>query len=345
MSNKSILNKIKIEFEEGLDKSEKNLEKLEKLKIAFLGRKSQLGQLLKTIKDLSPEEKKEFGILANKTKKEMENKINLAINRLKQQVDLEKEWIDVTAPGEKTEIGHLNLLSKTQREIERIFTSMSFEIADGPEIENEHYNFDALNIPKNHPARDLWDTFWFKDKSEKNEKLLLRTHTSNAQVRYMEKNKPPFQIIVPGKAYRYEATDANHEHSFCQFEALVVGETVNVANFKSIAQEFFTAFFQEEIKIRLRPSYFPFTEPGFEFDISCRVCQGKGCSTCSHTGWLEMGGCGMVNQRVFQAAGYEKNKYQGFAWGFGIERLAMMKYKVDDIRHFRSGDLRFVKQF
>jgi len=344
MSKKN-LEKIKKDFLEKFKKANNNLKKLEEARINFLGRKSDLSQLLKTIKNLSPEEKKEFGPLANETKKEIEQKILGAIDKLKQQVDLNKDWIDVTAPGKKIKIGHLNLLSKTQREIERIFTSMSFEIADGPEIENEWYNFDALNIPKNHPARDLWDTFWFKNKREKEEKLLLRTHTSNAQVRYMEKNKPPFQIIIPGKAYRYEATDANHEHSFCQFEALVVGDNVSVANFKSIAQEFFTAFFQEEIKIRLRPSYFPFTEPGFEFDISCRVCYGKGCATCSHTGWLEMGGCGMVNQRVFQAAGYEKNKYQGFAWGFGIERLAMMKYKVDNIKHFRSGDLRFIRQF
>jgi phenylalanyl-tRNA synthetase alpha chain len=343
--SKDILEKIKKDFLEKFKEAENKLEKLEKVRINFLGRKSELNQLLKGIKDLTPEEKKEFGPLANEVRKEIENQLLNKIENLKQQKDLEKEWIDVTAPGKKERVGSLNLLSKTQREIEKIFTSMSFEIADGPEIETEWYNFDALNIPKNHPARDLWDTFWFKNKNEKNEKLLLRTHTSNAQVRYMEKNKPPFQIIVPGKAYRYENTDANHEHSFCQFEALVVGDSVNVANFKSIAQEFFSAFFQEEIKIRLRPSYFPFTEPSFEFDISCQVCQGKGCSTCSHTGWLEMGGCGMVNQRVFESAGYEKDRYQGFAWGFGIERLAMMKYKVDDIRLFRSGDLRFVRQF
>ncbi len=343
--SKDILEKIKIDFDKEIQAVGSDLEKLEKLRIKFLSRKSELNQLLKGIKDLSSEEKKEFGPLANQTRKEIETQLTDLIEEIQQKKDLEKEWIDVTAPGKKEEIGHLNLLSKTQREIENIFTSMSFEIADGPEVENEWYNFDSLNIPKNHPARDLWDTFWMKNRNEKEEKLLLRTHTSNAQVRYMENNKPPFQIIVPGKAYRYESTDAHHEHSFCQFEALVVGDSVNVANFKSIAQEFFSAFFGEKMKIRLRPSYFPFTEPSFEFDISCKVCQGKGCPTCGHTGWLEMGGCGMVNQKVFQSAGYEKNKYQGFAWGFGVERLAMMKYKVDDIRNFRSGDLRFVKQF
>jgi len=343
--SKNNLEKIKKEFTEGLESAGNDLEKLEALRVQFLGRKSEFNKLLKGIKDLSPEEKKEFGPLANSARQEMDSGLNNLIEELQQKKDLEKDWIDVTAPGKKEGIGHLNLLTKTQRDIERIFTSMSFEIFDGPEVENEHYNFDALNIPKNHPARDLWDTFWLKKNQENQEKLLLRTHTSNSQVRYMEKNKPPFQVVVPGKAYRYEATDANHEHSFCQFEALVVGEDVNVANFKSIAQEFFSAFFEEEIKVRLRPSYFPFTEPSFEFDISCKVCHGEGCSTCSHTGWLEMGGCGMVNQRVFEAAGYEKNKYQGFAWGFGIERLAMMKHKINDIRYFRSGDLRFIKQF
>jgi phenylalanyl-tRNA synthetase alpha chain len=339
------LEKIKKEFEDKFSENKNSLENLEKLRIDFLGRKSNLNEILKGIKDLTSEEKKQIGPLANKTRKEIEEVLVNQIDKLKQQKDLEKEWIDVTVSRERTRIGSLNLLTKTQRDIEKIFTSMGFEVADGPEMENEWYNFDALNIPKDHPARDLWDTFWLKNTDEKGGRLLLRTHTSNAQVRYMEKNKPPFQIVVPGKAYRYEATDANHEHSFCQFEALVVGDEVNVANFKSIAQDFFTAFFQEEIKVRLRPSYFPFTEPSFEFDISCRVCQGQGCSTCSNTGWLEMGGCGMVNQRVFEAAGYPKDRYQGFAWGFGIERLAMMKHKVDDIRLFRSGDLRFIRQF
>lgn len=343
--SKEILGKIKIDFDNDLAQAGSDLEALEKLRIKFLSRKSELNQLLKGIKDLSPEEKKEFGPLANKTRKEIEDKLVGLIEKIQQEKNLEKDWIDVTAPGKKEEIGRLNLLTKIQREIETIFTAMNFEIADGPEVESEWYNFDALNIPKNHPARDLWDTFWLKNKNAKGEKMLLRTHTSNSQIHYMEKHKPPFKVIVPGKAYRYEATDPNHEHSFCQFEALVVGDSVSVANFKSIAKEFFSAFFEEEIEIRLRPSYFPFTEPSFEFDISCKVCHGKGCSTCSHTGWLEMGGCGMVNQKVFESAGYPKNKYQGFAWGFGIERLAMMKHKVNNIKHFRSGDLRFVKQF
>jgi phenylalanyl-tRNA synthetase alpha chain len=305
--------------------------------------------MLKELKDLSREEKKKIGPMANQVKKEIKEELESAIEKLRKEKDTASDWIDVTAPGKKPRLGHLNILSQTQKEIEKIFIHMGFEIADGPEIENEWYNFDALNIPPDHPARDLWDTFWFKQKTKlKNGResgLLARTHTSNAQVRYMEKNKPPFRIVVPGKVYRYEATDANHEHSFGQFEALVVGDEISVANFKDIAEKFFSAYFQKDISIRLRPSYFPFTEPSFEFDISCTVCGGKGCPTCKESGWLEVGGCGMVNQRVFEAAGYEKNKYQGFAWGFGTERLAMMKHKINDIRLFRSGDLRFIRQF
>ncbi|MFO7807414.1 MAG: phenylalanine--tRNA ligase subunit alpha [Candidatus Moraniibacteriota bacterium] len=343
------LKKIKEDFRKEFKGIGKDVSKLEDLRIKYLGRKSNFNQMLKELKDLSQEKKKELGPLANKVKQEIQAVIDDSLEKIKAQEEADKEWIDVTAPGENPPIGHLNILSKTQREIEKIFIHMGFEIADGPEIENEWYNFDALNIPADHPARDLWDTFWFKQKTKlkngKESKFLARTHTSNAQIHYMENNKPPFRIVVPGKAYRYEATDANHEHSFGQFEALVVGDDISVANFKDIAEKFFRAYFKQDIDVRLRPSYFPFTEPSFEFDISCTVCGGGGCPTCKESGWLEVGGCGMVNQRVFEAAGYEKNKYQGFAWGFGIERLAMMKHKINDIRLFRSGDLRFIRQF
>jgi phenylalanyl-tRNA synthetase alpha chain len=254
--------------------------------------------------------------------------------------------------------GHLHPLSIVQNEVEDIFTSMGFEIADGPEVETEWYNFDALNIPKDHPARDAWDTFWLKPTNNKqqttnnggkfsveSDKLLLRTHTSPVQIRYMQTHKPPFRIIAPGRCFRNEATDAAHEHTFYQFEALMVGDDINVGHLKHISKEFFDRFFKKDVKIRLRPSFFPFTEPSFEFDISCTVCGGKGCSSCKGTGWLEVAGAGMVNQQVFVNAGYPRNKYTGFAWGFGLERLAMMKYKIDDVRLFHSGDLRFIKQF
>ncbi|MDZ7612063.1 MAG: phenylalanine--tRNA ligase subunit alpha [Candidatus Moranbacteria bacterium] len=340
------IRKIKEDFLREFDEAKSGLEELEKIRIKYLGRKSAFNQMLKELKDLSEDKKRELGPLANEVKKDIKNSIDEAILDIKREKDLQKEWIDVTAPGNKKRIGSLNILSQTQREIERIFNSMGFEIADGPEVESEWYNFDALNMPPDHPARDLWDTFWLKQKSKKDQgKLLLRTHTSNVQVRYMKKNKPPLKIVVPGKAYRYEATDANHEHSMAQFEALVAGDEINVANFKDVAEKFFSSYFRQDINVRLRPSYFPFTEPSFEFDISCTVCEGGGCPACKNTGWLEVGGCGMVNQRVFEAAGYPRDKYQGFAWGFGIERLAMMKHKIDDIRYFRSGDLRFIRQF
>jgi phenylalanyl-tRNA synthetase alpha chain len=323
----------------------KNSEALFDLEKKYLGRKSEFVGFLKNLKNLAPEERKQIGELANKTKLEILAIINgKKVDLSKTGPDTEKEKIDVTIPGKKKGVGHLNPISIVRRDIEDIFTGMGFEIADGPEVENEFYNFDALNVPKDHPARDMQDTFWLKTAPEK-ETLVLRTHTSNVQVRYMEKHKPPFRVIIPGKVFRNESTDPRHEHTFYQFEALVVGKEMSVANFKHIAEMFFSQFFKREMDIRLRPSYFPFTEPSFEFDITCNICDGKGCPTCNHSGWQEIGGAGMVNQKVFEAAGYKKGEYQGFAWGFGINRLAMLKYKIDDIRLFHSGDLRFTKQF
>lgn len=328
------------------------------LRVKYLGRKSEFNKILKSLKNLSLEEKKKIGPLANAVKKEIDEEIKKAEKIIKSKIDLEAEKIDVTAPGEKIKRGHLHPLTIVQNEIEDIFTSMGFEIADGPEVETEFYAFDALNIPKDHPARDAWDTFWIKqqevsgkrkaerkENQEEAEGLALRPHTSPVQVRYMQKHKPPFRVIAPGKCFRNEATDASHEHTFYQFEALVVGENINAGHFKYIAEEFFSKFFKKKIKIRLRPSFFPFTEPSFEFDINCTVCGGKGCSACQGTGWSEIGGAGMVNQKVFKAVGYPRGRYQGFAWGFGIDRLAMIKYKINDVRLFHGGDLRFVGQF
>lgn len=350
--NKDQILSIKKQAIEEIQKA-RSAEDLFKLQKKYLGRKSEFNRILKGIKDLSPDEKGVIGPLANSTKKELQEIFKRAESALKaSQFDAKKEKIDITMPGIRKHRGHLHILSRVQNDIDDIFTSMGFEIADGPEVETEWYNFDALNIPADHPARDFWDTFWLKSqkvKSQrskvKSDRVLLRTHTSPVQVRYMQEHKPPFRIIVPGKCYRHEATDAGHEHTFYQFEALVVGNDVSAGHLKHIAQEFFSQFFKKDIKIRLRPGYFPFTEPSFEFDISCTVCGGKGCSACKNTGWVEVAGAGMVNQEVFVAAGYPRNKYQGFAWGFGLERLAMMKYKIDDIRLFHSGDLRFVKQF
>ncbi len=338
------IRKIKQEAFEEVGKA-KNLDELSQLKIKYLGRKSAFNEILKSLKDLSNEEKKIIGPLANSVKSEIAGFLEETERLLEiKSFDWAAEKIDVTIPGQKIRRGHLHPLSMVRNEIEDIFTAMGFEIADGPEIETEHYNFDALNIPKDHPARDKWDTFWVKNDSGK-ERTLLRTHTSPVQVRFMEKNKPPFRIISPGKCFRNEATDARHEHTFYQFEALVVGDDINVGHFKFIAQQFFSSFFKKEIDVRVRPSYFPFTEPSFEFDISCSVCQQKGCSVCSGTGWLEVGGAGMVNQEVFVASGYPRGRYQGFAWGFGLERLLILRHRIDDIRLFHSGDLRFINQF
>jgi len=226
-----------------------------------------------------------------------------------------------------------------KRKTEEIFEHMGFSVVEGTEIENEWYNFDALNIPKDHPARDLWDTFYLKAG------LLLRTHTSPMQVRFMEKNQPPLRIIVPGRVFRHEATDASHEVNFYQIEGLMVGEDISAANFKAIVEEFFKRFFEKPIKIRMRPGYFPFTEPSFEVDLLCINCLGQGCSACQKTGWMEMMGAGMVHPQVFKNSGLNPKFWQGFAFGMGLDRLAMMKYKINDIRLFYSGDLRFLQQF
>ncbi len=343
---KDKIKKIEEKFREEISAVEDE-KSLNDLRVKYLGKKSELNELLKGIKDLSSDEKREIGPFANEIKKNIQSEIEKKLSEIEDKVDAEKEWIDVTAPGEKIRRGHLHPLTIVQRDIEDIFTSMGFEIADGPEVDSEFYNFDAINVPEDHPARDMQDTFWIsKDPNrKKGEGVVLRTQTSTAQVRYMQEHTPPFRIIVPGRVFRSEATDASHEHTFHQFEALVVGDNVSVANFLYIAETFFTQFFGKKLKVRLRPSYFPFVEPGFEFDISCTGCDGKGCRICQHTGWLEVGGAGMVHQNVFEAAGYERNKYQGFAWGFGLERLAMMKYKINDIRLFHSGDVRFTRQF
>ncbi|MDH4330076.1 MAG: phenylalanine--tRNA ligase subunit alpha [Candidatus Moranbacteria bacterium] len=341
MLEQKILN-IKSEFL-GEIENVSDLDVLNDIRVKYLGRKSELGEALKGLKDLSVDEKKKIGPLANEVKNEIASKIDALEKNIKSQASLLKDRIDVTIPGKKKEVGHLHLITQIQSELIDIFSSMGFDVTDGVEIETEEYNFDKLNIPENHPARDAWDTFWIKGKD--GERKALRPHTSPMQIHYMESHKPPFRVIAPGKCFRNEATDASHDHTFYQFEALVVGDDVNVGHFKNIAQQFFSMFFKKDVDVRIRPSFFPFTEPSFEFDISCTVCDGKGCSTCGRTGWIEIGGAGMVNQAVFEAAGYEKGRYQGFAWGFGIERIAMMRHKIDDIRLFHGGDLRFIKQF
>ena len=307
----------------------KDLNKLEEIFRIYLGRKGELTQVLRSLKDMSEGEKVETGKLANQIKKELSNLIEEKKEKLIKNKIIKKEWIDVTAPGVKISRGHIHPITLVQRQVEEIFQSMGFSFLDGPEVETEYYNFDSLNIPKNHPARDMWDTFWLKDLD-----LLLKTHTSPMQSRYMEKNDPPLRIIVPGRCFRHEATDVTHDVQFYQFEGLMVGDNISAANFKAIIEEFFKQFFNSsDIEVRLRPSYFPFVEPGFEVDMRRK-----------NNKWLEIMGAGMVHPNVFKKAGYTK-KWQGFAFGAGIERLAMIKYQIDDIRLFYKNDLRFLKQF
>lgn len=309
---------------------------------AYLSRKSNFNALLRSLKDLSPEEKRELGSLANAAKETLHEAFRKTLEKQEQMGS--EVSLDVTLPGTLVTIGHRHPISLLVEEIEDIFFSMGFESVSGPEVDSEWYNFDALNFPPDHPARDMQDAFWIDGKFGR-DRYLPRTHTSSVQVRYMETHTPPFRIIIPGRIFRNEATDASHEHTFHQFECLMVGDDISVANFKYIAEQFFTTFFGQRVKVRLRPSFFPFTEPSFEFDLSCLLCGGSGCSVCKGTGFVEIGGAGMIHQNVFEAAGYPKHRYQGFAWGFGLTRLAMMKYKIPDIRLLMSGDLRFIRQF
>lgn len=324
----------------------KTLEELEELRIKFLGReRGALTLILRSLKNLPPPERARLGQAANRLRGELENIFEKRTKELKKDAFesvLTKERLDVTRPGIRPPKGHFHPHTKVLRQIENIFGSMGFDAVEGSEVETERYNFDALNIPRNHPSRDMWDTFWLKPEKSG---LLLRTHTSPVQIRYMEKHNPPLRIIAPGRVFRYEATDASHEFQFYQVEGLMVDKNVSVANFKAVIEEFFSRLFVTKVKTRLRPSFFPFVEPGFEVDISCIVCNQKGCSACKKAGWLEIAGAGMVHPNVFKAVGYNPKQVQGFAFGMGLDRIVMMKYKIPDIRLFHSGDLRFLKQF
>jgi len=306
-------------------------EALEQIRLNYLGRKGELTEILRSLKELPVEERKVFGSEANALRMELEN---LLAEKAANFGEAGESVSDITAPGKKASRGHLHPLSRVMMDATNIFAGMNFSIVTGPEAETEYYNFDALNIPANHPAREMWDTFWLKRGKEDKQKMLLRTHTSPMQMRFMEKSKPPFQIVVPGRVFRYEATDMSHEVNFYQLEGLMVGKDITLANFKFIVEEFLKKFFAgQKIEFRFRPSYFPFVEPGVEVDIKLK---GK---------WLEIMGAGMVHPRVFEYAHYNPKDWQGFAFGVGVDRLAMIKYGVPDIRLFYSGDLRFLKQF
>ncbi|MDD5145010.1 MAG: phenylalanine--tRNA ligase subunit alpha [Candidatus Pacebacteria bacterium] len=319
-----------------------NLEKLNGVLKKYFGKEGELNSVLKSLLSMPPEERIRLGSQINEVKSFLRNQFDQKASELKKNLEERngrKEKIDVSVPGKKPRVGTLHPLSRVKKRCEEIFQSMGFEVVEGPEMESEWYNFDALNIPHDHPARDLWDTFYLKNG------LLLRTHTSPNQIRYMENHQPPLRIIVPGTVFRHEATDPSHEFQLIQLEGLMIDKKVSAANFKAIIEGFFKRFFNKNIKARLRPDFFPFVEPGFDVSISCVVCGGKGCSVCKKSGWIEVAGAGMVHPNVFKNAGLIPGDWQGWAFGFGIERLAMMKYKINDIRLFRSGDLRFLKQF
>lgn len=297
----------------------------------YLSRKGEISRVLRSLKDLSIEERKKIGPEANQLRKDLEEMFEKTRKTLQgTKFKTQDAKLDITAPGKKIVHGHLHPITLVMRKIEEIFSSMGFKILEGFDIETEYYNFDALNIPKNHPARDAWDTFWLKTKPE----LLLRTHTSPMQVRYMEKNNPPFRIIIPGRCFRYEATDASHSHTFYQLEGLMVDRHISIANFRAVIEQFLRKMFGSDIEIRIRPSFFPFVEPGFEVDM--KDASGK---------WLEIMGAGMVHPNVLKFSGYIPNEWQGFAFGMGIDRIAMLKYKINDIRLLYSNDLKFLNQF
>lgn len=331
-------------------KSARSVHEVDVIWRTYLGRKGSVSAEVKGLKDLSAQERKTRGKQLNQLKAQLNTMFKRRLAEIEAQdrdENVRKEWLDVTRPTTGQAQGTLHPITRILQETEDVFGAMGFDVVEGPQIESEWYNFDALNIPPEHPARDLQDTFWLKSEGAKGRhgKPLLRTHTSPMQIRYMQEHNPPLRIIVPGRVFRYEATDASHHFQFYQIEGLMIDKEISVANFKAVIEEFYKRIFNKDVKTRLRPSYFPFVEPGFEIDMSCITCDGKGCSVCSGTGWLEMMGAGMVHPKVFEAAGYNPKHWTGFAFGGGLERLAMMKYNIDDVRLFYSGDLRFLKQF
>jgi phenylalanyl-tRNA synthetase alpha chain len=320
----------------------KSMEALEAVRVDVLGRKGTLGQFSKEFGKLAPQERAAAGKALNAAKEALES----ALEARKHSFDTEalnarlgSEWIDLTLPAPGPRPGSLHPVTQVQMELEDLFTSLGFAVLDGPEVETEYHNFDALNIPASHPARDMQDTFWLTNGN------LLRTHTSPVQVRGMERLGPPLRMIAPGRVFRNEEVDASHEHTFYQVEGMMVDRNVSVAHMLYFMKTLLSAIFRREVTIRLRPGYFPFVEPGFELDIQCLICGGPGCAVCKQSGWVELMPCGLVHPNVLRMSGIDPDEWGGFAFGLGLTRLAMMRYGIDDIRLFESGDLRFLRQF
>lgn len=318
-------------------------EQLEEWRTRYLGReRGELTSILKGLGKLPGEQRKIIGAAANQVKTELERLLEARSQELRareQAAALERERLDVTLPGRPVPRGHVHPLAQTMRDIVRVMGLMGFQPFDGPEVETDYYNFQALNIPPDHPARDMQDTFWIAPGQ-----ILLRTQTSPMQIHVMERMRPPVRAIVLGKVYRNEAIDASHEAIFHQVEGLLIDEECTMANLRGVVERFAQEMFGADRKVRFRPSYFPFTEPSAEFDMDCMTCKGAGCRVCKYSGWLEMGGSGMVNPKVLREVGYDPAVYRGFAFGLGIERIAMLRYGIDEIRQFSGNDLRFLRQ-
>jgi phenylalanyl-tRNA synthetase alpha chain len=317
-------------------------EELETARVEALGRKAGISQFSREMGKLAPEERARAGKLINDARQKLEAAVD---SKTRQFADaalrarLDAEWIDLTLPAPGAPRGHLHPITRIQRELEGLFASLGFAVLDGPEVETEYHNFDALNIPPEHPARDMQDTFWLEGGH------LLRTHTSPVQVRGMERLGPPLRMIAPGRVFRNESIDASHEHTFYQLEGMMVDRDVSVAHLLYFMKTLLAAIFQREVTVRLRPGYFPFVEPGFELDIQCLICGGPGCPVCKQSGWVELLPCGLVNPHVLRMSGIDPEEWNGFAFGLGLTRLVMMRYGIDDIRHLQGGDLRFLEQF
>ena len=334
---KEIRNKINLEV-----KIVKKIKDIEKIKNECLGRKGELTLLLRKLGSLSKEDRPKIGKLLHQHKKEIEELIQkktIEIVRSEKEKRIKSESIDISLLGKRMDRGTIHPIQLILKEIEEVFLGLGFKIEEGPEVELDYYNFEALNIPKDHPARDDQDSFFI------NNDILLRTHTSPVEIRVMEKQKPPIRIIATGKCYRRDSTDSTHSPMFHQIEGLAVDENITFGDLKGVLTVFTHRIFGKDRKIRFRPGFFPFTEPSAEVDVSCLLCKGKGCKACGYTGWLEIMGAGMTDPAVFKKVGYDSEKYSGFAFGMGVERIAMLKYGINDIRLFFENDLRFLKQF
>jgi phenylalanyl-tRNA synthetase alpha chain len=321
-----------------------NLKELNDVRVAYLGKKGPITEVLRGMGKLSAEERPKMGALVNVIRESIQSQIEQKQAVLEEEAvnqQLASESIDVTLPARPVKKGNHHPLTRVVEEMEDIFIGLGYAIAEGPEVETDNYNFEKLNLPKGHPARDMQDSFYIT------EEILLRTHTSPVQARTMEKHqgKGPVKIICPGKVYRRDNDDATHSHQFMQIEGLVVDENISMSDLKGTLEVFVKKIFGQDREIRLRPSFFPFTEPSVEVDLSCKICNGVGCHVCKQTGWIEILGGGIVHPRVLEMSGFDSKKYTGFAFGIGVERIAMLKYGVDDIRHFYTNDIRFLKQF